>query len=122
LFEIIKDAFVGLKTRKYYIVGSWILLTCFVAGQYMIFAHQHHIIKGSTKINNICKKLPRQTVSEKCYLCDVMHHNVMTTTPQAYFNPITSDSYFFKRFEHNFTSVQLNISGGRAPPATGCRS
>jgi len=108
-----------LKTRKYHIICSWVLLTCFIAGQYMIYAHQHHLIKGSSKTTSICTKLPGQTVAEKCYLCDVMHHNVMTITVQPYLNPVRVCNHFFTCFEDTFTSIQLNISGGRAPPIAG---
>jgi len=114
--KIIKEAFADLKTSKYHIICSRILLICFIAGQYMVNAHQHNVISNTGKTNNISKNIPQQTVKEKCYLCDVMHHHVMVTTSQVYVNPVMAVSLVFKNVEYNFTSIQLILSGGRAPP------
>ena len=110
----------GLKKSRYHIIYSWILLVCFVAGQYMVYAHQHNIIKNPTKVCNTPKDQSRQTVTEKCQLCDVMHHNAMVTTTQVYFNPVVVTGHFFKVYNYSFTSIQLILSGGRAPPRSIC--
>jgi len=79
----------------------------------MIYAHQHNVARGTY---NISKSLSQQTVSEKCYLCDVMHHNVMDITAQVFFNHVTVAEHVFKNNKYNFTSIQLIQSSGRAPP------
>jgi hypothetical protein len=114
LLKIIKRAFAGLKTHKYHIIFSWILLTCFIAGQYMVYSHQHNTVKG---IHYISKDLPKQTVTEKCQLCDVMHHNTMVKTNLVYFNPVKVIGHVFKSVDYNFTDTQLILSFGRAPPS-----
>jgi hypothetical protein len=116
LFKIIKKAFADLKTSKYHIICSRILLICFIAGQYMVYAHQHNIINNTGKAYNISKNIPQQTVKEKCYLCDVMHHNIMVITSQVYVNPVMVAGHVFKKAEYSFTSIHLILSGGRAPP------
>ena len=113
----IKKAPVDLKKDKYHIICSWILLTCFAAGQYMIYAHQHNIVNGTAKIISVAKNSSRQTVTEKCQLCDVMHHNVMVKANTIHFNPVTATSHVFKTFNYSFTSIQLILASGRGPPA-----
>ena len=82
----------------------------------MVYAHQHNIIKSTVKSTYIPKNVPQQTISEKCYLCDVMHHNAMVTNTQVYLNPVKVVGHVFKNVDYNFTSIQLILSGGRAPP------
>jgi hypothetical protein len=117
-----KKSNLDLKTGKYHIVYAWILLTCFVAGQYMVYSHQHNITFGKVKTFHISKNKTQTTVKEKCELCDVMHHNVMVTTVQVYFTPVSAIGHVFKGFEYNFTSIQLILSCGRAPPVSNYKS
>ena len=105
-----------MKKRKYHIFYSWLLLICFVAGQYMIFAHQHNVAPTAVKSYKVANDQPKQTVKEKCDLCDVMHHNVMLAYYQVYFNPVNLTSDVFYPCYYNFTSIQLILAGGRAPP------
>ncbi|MFI5138189.1 MAG: hypothetical protein ACHQIM_10205 [Sphingobacteriales bacterium] len=116
--KITKTVTADLKTHKYHIICSRILLICFIAGQYMVYAHRHSIVKGAGKSFGIAKNIPRHTVSEKCYLCDVMHHNTMVSTTQIYFNPVAAIGHVFKSVEYSFTSIQLILSCGRAPPSS----
>jgi hypothetical protein len=120
--KIINKAFADLKGRKYHIIFSRILLVCFIAGQYMVHAHQHNIVKNTGKSFAIPKNIPHQTVSEKCYLCDVMHHNAMVTNTQVYLNPVKVVGHVFKNVAYSFTSIQLILSGGRAPPLSNYKS
>ncbi|HWZ13606.1 MAG TPA: hypothetical protein VNW95_00105 [Mucilaginibacter sp.] len=106
-----------MKRSKYHIACSWILLTCFVAGQYMIYAHQHNITANTFPKYSISKNLSQPTVTDKCTLCDAMHHNVMVKAAPAYFADVKTTRYIFKSCEYNFTSISLILSGGRAPPA-----
>jgi hypothetical protein len=116
LLKIVKRVKPGLKTNKYHIISSWILLTCFVAGQYMVFSHQHNNTKSVIQTYNISKNITLPTVKEKCYLCDVMNHNTMVVAAQVYLDPVTVAGHVFENVKYSFTSIQLILSGGRAPP------
>jgi hypothetical protein len=118
LLKITKRVTDGLKTSKYHIIHSWILLICFIAGQLMVYGHQHNTGKSLLTNYSTHKNIPQQTVKEKCYLCDVMNHNTMVIASQAYFSPTTVTLHIFKSVGYSFTSIQLIISGGRAPPLT----
>lgn len=83
----------------------------------MIYAHQHQIVKGNTT-GHIAKNTSRQTVTEKCSLCDVMHHNVMVKTATVSFDAVTVLSHTFKNLVYHFISIQLILSSGRAPPVS----
>ena len=45
----------GLKKNKFNIFCAWTLLICFVAGQYMVYVHQHMIIQKSAGIYSVAK-------------------------------------------------------------------
>ncbi|MDB5131651.1 MAG: hypothetical protein JWR02_1400 [Mucilaginibacter sp.] len=107
-----------LKRNKYHIAYSWILLACFVAGQYMIYAHQHNITANIPSKYSISKNLPQTIVTDKCALCDAMHHNMMVKAASAYFADVKTTGYIFKSCVYNFTSISLILSGGRAPPVS----
>ncbi len=105
-----------MKNRKYHILFSWILLICFIAGQGMVYAHQHSNIAGTDKVPGVAKQQAAQSFKEKCAFCDVMNHNTMLTAHQVYFNPLEAGAHVYKSFRYNFTSIGLILSGGRAPP------
>jgi hypothetical protein len=106
----------SLKKNKYHIVQSWILLICFVAGQYMVYAHQHKLIQGAKQTYLAKQQQPKQILTEKCQLCDAMHHNSMVMAGQVNFSPVAAANYVYKSSVYNFTSLALVLSGGRAPP------
>jgi len=116
LLKIVKRVIADLKTNKYHIISSWILLVCFIAGQYMVFSHQHNNAKCVFQTHNISKNITQPTVKEKCYLCDVMNHNTMVVAAQVYLNPVAVAGHVFENVKYSFTSIQLILSGGRAPP------
>jgi hypothetical protein len=105
-----------LKVNKYHIIRSWILLICFITGQYMVYAHQHKLIRGVKQTYSANKQQPKQILTEKCRLCDAMHHNSMVIAGQANFIPFAVANYVYQSSEYNFTSLSLILSGGRAPP------
>jgi len=106
-----------LKKQKYHILHAWILLLCFVAGQYMVYAHQHKVVSGSNRAayHNPGAQ-PHQTVSEDCQLCDTMHHNAMAVNSFTYFAPLVVTSHIYKAYQYAFISVAIIHSGGRSPP------
>jgi len=122
LLKVVKNSLTGLKTAKYHIIYSRILLICFIAGQYMVFAHQHNINNVAPKTYSYAKGISQTTVTDKCYLCDVMHHNAMVISSNTYVNPIAVSFHVFKNTEYSFKSIQLILSGGRAPPLSDYKS
>jgi len=107
-----------LKKNKYTIFRAWILLICFVAGQYMVYMHQHNILRKSAGSISISKNQPKPTttVQEKCYLCDAMHNTTMVIAHHAYYFPVIVQSRVYKTGDYNFISIALIHSAGRAPP------
>ena len=108
----------GLKKNKFNILCAWALLICFAAGQYVVCMHQHNILKKSLTSFETGKNHPRpvSTIQEKCYLCDVMHHNAMTIDHQTYFSPAVVCAHVYKTGDYNFISIALVLAAGRAPP------
>jgi hypothetical protein len=106
-----------LKKGRYHIVYSWLLLVCFVAGQYMVYSHQHTGRHFTGKTFGTAKTAPHQTVKEKCDLCDVMHHNAMLASYQVYLNPEAVAVQIYKSTDYSFTNIRLILAAGRAPPS-----
>jgi hypothetical protein len=105
-----------LKGEKRHIIYTWIVLICFIAGQGMVYAHQH-LIKSS--IHHTHQSSPNlQKITEKCQLCDAMHHNGMLTADHQYFTPIVTTDHFYTPGKYNFTSIALIRSAGRSPPVS----
>jgi hypothetical protein len=100
-----------LEKGRRHIIYTWIVLICFVAGQAMVSAHQH-LVKSNTHET----AQNQQTVSEKCQLCDVMHHNSMTIADNHYSGALVASDYFYTPGIYAFVSVALILSSGRAPP------
>jgi len=93
------------------------LLLCFCAGQFMVYAHTHTASNRSNKVAyHSPETQPKQTVTENCQLCDAMHHNAMAINTPAYFAPVGVSSYYYKAIEHHFISIALILSAGRSPP------
>jgi len=93
------------------------LMLCFVAGQYMVYAHTHaQKITNNKAAYHSPETQPKQTVTENCQLCDAMHHNTMATGSMAYFAPVVITNYFYKAISHDLVSIKLIHSAGRSPP------
>jgi hypothetical protein len=108
----------GLKKNKFNVFCAWVLLICFAAGQSMIYIHQHNIIQKTGIVKSLSKNQPKPatSVTEKCYMCDVMHHSAMTINQQTYFSPVVVTGHLFKVGDYDFISIALVLSAGRAPP------
>ncbi len=99
-------------------VCARILLLCFIAGQFMVYAHQHPGAPVNAKQFAVSKTLARhQTIKEKCDLCDVMHNTAMLASYQVYLNPVHVAGHVYKTIGYNFTSTGLIAAGGRGPPS-----
>lgn len=105
-----------VKKNKLHIIYSWLLLICFTAGQYVVYTHQHLFIKGITKTSYTANDHHQQTVKEKCYLCDAMHHQVAIIDNPFHFDAQIAVPYFFKACNYSFVSIGLILAAGRAPP------
>jgi hypothetical protein len=103
----------ALKKSKYHIICSWLLLICFITGQAALYAHQHGV---NTPVSKSAHQSSRQTVTEKCQLCDAMHFNSMVLNQQVYVKPVVLNSYIFIPGSYNFVSLSLILYSGRAPP------
>jgi hypothetical protein len=103
-----------LKKSKQHIIYSWIVLICFIAGQAMVYSHQHLIKAASYRTHNAAQA--QQTVTEKCQLCDAMHHNSMVVVNHQYFTPAVAADHFYTRGIYTFVSIALVLSAGRSPP------
>lgn len=83
----------------------------------MVFAHQHHVIKASHAVNcNDCHSTAKQNITEKCQLCDSMHHLQMELTTVSYHTPFLTANHVYTTFEYHFKRFALVLSQGRAPP------
>ena len=85
----------------------------------MVYAHQHYINRSahaSVKCHN-AKSTSHTTISEKCAICDSMHHvNMEFASTASQHTVLTSTAFVLKTFEYHFTSIALILSKGRAPP------
>jgi hypothetical protein len=102
-----------MKKGKRHIFYALTLLICFAAGQWAIYGHQH-------KSYGAWLKGPAhgQVLTEKCQLCDAMHHNSMLQHSEHFFTPIVVTSHFYKQGKYDFVSIALILSSGRAPPVS----
>jgi len=106
-----------LERSKLHIVYTWLVLICFIAGQLMVFAHQH---RTNGVVNNLIKTTQnpdQKIITEKCQLCDAMHHNEMVLTHHSYFTPAVAVKHVYIHGDYNFISIALILSAGRSPPS-----
>lgn len=106
-----------MKKSKANIFYSWLILFSFIAGQGMLFAHQHKIAAGHNhKTNQLANNKAGTTVQEKCSLCDAMHHTNAVVEYFVYYSPNIVTKHFYKAYNYNFISIALVLAAGRAPP------
>jgi len=106
-----------LKKNKANIFYSWMLLVCFIAGQYVIYTHQHKIVaRTGTTAKIETNSTSRTIVQEKCFVCDAMHHIAAVISHYSYFSPNIVTKHFYKAYNYDFISIALILSAGRAPP------
>ena len=104
----------GLKKNRSYLIGAWLLLVFFSAGQVILFAHQHKLRQSEFSKHS---RPFQQTVTEKCSLCDSMHFNTMVVNDQpVIIHLLTATHYDYQAVTRTFISLSLILSPGRAPP------
>lgn len=106
-----------LKKNKAHIFYAWLVLFCFIAGQYTVYSHQHKIMSSCvSKTHKHIQHQPGPVVQEKCSACDAMHHLIAVITPGAQVSTNIVTQHFYPAYHYNFTSIALILSAGRAPP------
>ena len=106
------------KKSKQRIFLSWLLLIFFVAGQVIVYSHQHQHHTIGSAITKASHQSSRQTISEKCQLCDAMHFNHMALMPQVCAQAEQVSYHLFAVECYGFVSLSLILSSGRAPPVS----
>ncbi|MGN6640210.1 MAG: hypothetical protein ACTHJ8_14975 [Mucilaginibacter sp.] len=102
-----------MKRDKRHIIYTWLVLFCFLAGQIVVYTHRHF----SGAVYSSHKTSTHQTtVTDKCQLCDAMHHNSMVIDTHHYTEPVVTSTYLYKQGKYDFVSISLILSSGRAPP------
>jgi hypothetical protein len=102
-----------LEKNKYHIICSRLLLIVFVVGQLVLYGHQH---KFNAPISKAQGSSQQQTITEKCQLCDAMHHNNMVISHHVYFQPALISNPIYVPDTYDFVSISLILSAGRSPP------
>ncbi|MGZ3777257.1 MAG: hypothetical protein ACXVI9_06600 [Mucilaginibacter sp.] len=99
-----------MKKGKRHIFYAFTLLICFAAGQWAVYAHQHKTRAHVTRAAH------STVLTEKCQLCDAMHHNSMIQHSPTVFNAKVVTDHVYKQCTYDFVSIALILSAGRAPP------
>ncbi|MBL4676404.1 MAG: hypothetical protein JKY70_09410 [Mucilaginibacter sp.] len=108
----------AVKKSTYHIICAWALLICFVAGQYMVYAHQHN---ANRHLHQFCidskHHTKTQILKEKCEVCDSMHHDFMELIQPQFAFHFSKVNRVYTFQQYNFESIGLILASGRAPPA-----
>jgi hypothetical protein len=105
------------KKSKQRIFLSRLLLIVFAAGQIIVYSHQHNTNVASIA-NKATHQSSRQHVSDRCQLCDAMHHNQVVLGSQAFAPAAAASFQLFTVGSYAFVSISLILSPGRAPPVS----
>jgi hypothetical protein len=103
-----------VKATKRHIIYAWIIMFCFTAGQWAMYAHYHKVSKAVSHI--LAHSHAKTTLSEKCQLCDAMHNTKMVQGDHNFAMPVVAAMHFYKPGNYDFVSIGLILSSGRAPP------
>ena len=103
--------------RKTHIILSWLLLLFFAAGQFIVYAHQHHT-KSNTLIVRSHRAADLQIVYEKCNLCDQMHHAPINLVQVLnYVHLLSPVVRLYIPACHHYKANALIHADGLSPPA-----
>jgi hypothetical protein len=81
-----------------------------------VYAHYHPNRLGRYSFSK--HQSTRTTISEKCQLCDAMHHSNISQNTHIYFVPLSTSEHIYKPGQYDFISISLILSSGRAPPVS----
>lgn len=82
----------------------------------MVYSHQHfHSFKTPVQ-HTVKAQQPVQTVTDKCNICDMMHHTHMAIFGNATVSPLVTicDTHYTR--QHDYKGIALILSAGRSPP------
>ncbi len=83
----------------------------------MVYAHQHYINKGAhTTVCHSPSKSAQPTVSEKCAVCDSMHHINMELVNHISYPKVAATTFTYKTLQYQSKSISLILASGRGPP------
>ncbi|MBS1526642.1 MAG: hypothetical protein JST19_13380 [Bacteroidetes bacterium] len=102
-----------MKRDKRHIAIACIVMICFFAGQWAVYAHQHKTFPRTAKTAH-----HTASFSEKCQLCDAMHHTSAVQNDHHYFATVVSAGQHYIQSKYDFISVSLILAAGRAPPVS----
>lgn len=103
-----------MKKKRYTLIAAWLLLLCFVAGQVVVYSHQHHILKGIHHVD--AKAKGRTQVSEKCQICDSMHHADMELHQNYVAFDLQATELTHPSAKFDFKPFGLILADGLSPP------
>ena len=95
-------------------IYSRLLLIIFIAGQVMLYGHQHESNGSHSKAHSASQ----QTVSEKCQLCDAIYFNHSVINQQVHVMPVLKDAPVYIHLAYRFISLVIVRSAGRSPPVS----
>jgi hypothetical protein len=101
-----------LKKNSIHIIYSRLLLIVFIAGQVILYGHQHNTFASHAKAHSSSQ----QTISENCQLCDAMHFNHSVIDQQVHVAVVLSATRVYDHFDYDFISLKIVRSAGRSPP------
>ncbi|MCC8410903.1 hypothetical protein LJ707_18325 [Mucilaginibacter sp. UR6-1] len=103
-----------MKKKRYTLIAAWLLLFCFIAGQAVVYSHQHHILKGIHHTDAQAKG--RTQVSEKCQICDSMHHADMALHQNYVAFDLQATLFNHPSVKFEFKPFGLILADGLSPP------
>jgi hypothetical protein len=95
-------------------IYSRLLLIIFIAGQMILYGHQHS--SNGSRVN--AHSSSKQTVTERCEICAAMHLNHSVIDHQVHVAPALTGTPVYIHFAYDFISVALVRSAGRSPPVS----
>ena len=104
-----------MRKRRNHIRFAWVILICFIAGQTMVYSHQHYNYKAALT-HTVKTPQPVQTVTDTCSICDMMHHTQMALFDTAGFTPTVTLCETIYSNLHDYKGIALILSAGRSPP------
>jgi hypothetical protein len=114
-FSFVITITVHLRKSKYHLVCSWLLLILFIGGQVSVYSHRHNL---KAPVNKAQHSSARQTLTDKCRLCDAMHHTNMVLNQPVYGQQPSVSNFILIARTYNFVSLSLILAPGRAPPVS----
>jgi hypothetical protein len=105
-----------MNKRKSRIRFAWVILICFIAGQTMVYSHQHFHYKAALSTSTVKNTQSGTTVTDSCSICDMMHHTHMVIFDNATINPPVTLCETIYNNQHDYKGIALILSAGRSPP------